>query len=97
VKRGSEDERGGVGRGCGTPFIGPEGAGGGGSMGGQPAAINGACFISKEKWGAEEVEGWRCRFTTGEEVRWPGGEPGGRSFDRPVVAAWHCRRRKKTP
>jgi hypothetical protein len=34
VKRGSEDERGGVGRGCGTPFIGPEGAGGGGSMGG---------------------------------------------------------------
>jgi hypothetical protein len=49
------------------------------------------------KRGAEEVEGWRCRFTTGEEAQRPGGDPGGGSFGRPVVAAWHCRRRKKTP
>jgi hypothetical protein len=35
------------------------------------------------KRGAEEVEGWWCHFTTGEEARRPGGEPGGRSFDRP--------------
>jgi hypothetical protein len=54
-REGSEDEHGGVGRGCGTPFIGPEGAGGGGSMGGQPATINGARFGSKEKWRGGEM------------------------------------------
>jgi hypothetical protein len=66
-------------------------------MGGQPAAINGARFGSKEKRGVEEVEGWQCRFTTGKEARWPRGEPGGGSFGRLVLVAWHCRRRKKTP
>jgi hypothetical protein len=49
------------------------------------------------KRGTEEVEGWRCRFNTEEEARGPGGEPSGGSFVRPVGAAWHCRRRRKTP
>jgi hypothetical protein len=50
----------------------------------------------EDKWGAKEVEGWHRRFTMGKEARRPGGEPGGRSFGRLVVAAWHYRRRKKT-
>jgi hypothetical protein len=49
------------------------------------------------KWGADEVEGWRHRFTMWEEARRLGSEPGSVSFGRPVVVAWHCRRRKKTP
>jgi hypothetical protein len=35
------------------------------------------------KQGAKEVLGWQRHFTTGEEARWPAGEPGGGSFDRP--------------
>jgi hypothetical protein len=30
--------------------------------------------------GAEEVDGWRRRFSIGDEARWPGGESGGGSF-----------------
>jgi hypothetical protein len=48
------------------------------------------------KWGAKVVEGWQHRFTTGEEAQQPGGEPGEGSFGRSVMAAGHCRRRKKT-
>ncbi len=66
-------------------------------------AINGRPFRlegeteGRGNGGAEEVEGWRHRFTSGKEARRPEGEPGGGSFGRPVVAAWHCRRRKKAP
>jgi hypothetical protein len=69
----------------GTPFIGPEGAGGGGSTGVSQRPLLAPILARRRnrgegKWGAEEVEGWQRLFTM------CGGRRGGQEVSRAAGA-----------
>jgi hypothetical protein len=76
-----------------SPFIGSgrqwRGVDGGGES---PAAIDGTTPLQDLKGEGNgrggELMGRRHRFTRADGARWPGDEPGGGCFGRPVVAAW---------